>query len=173
MTAQMRTSYLPSEIVWAHRLAPLVAYQSHDGQYRLDYRRFHAVDPVSMPDCSARSLAESDTGRRGGGGDDDDDDGTGLTAGTILSAAAAAAGRPSSRPRLGSGTSVIGRFRLRRPRTRPRRRVEHVIVITSGVASKPEVDAHRSPGDAELHCKSFGDINCNGSGDSNRLKAYT
>ena len=161
MTAQMRTSYLPSEILWAHRLAPLLAYQKHNGHYRLDYGRFHAVEPVAMPDCSARSLAE--TGRPRRRDDDDDDDG----AGTILSAAP---GRPPpSRSRLGSGASVIGRFRLRRPRPRPRR-AEHVIVITSGsgVASKPEIDAHRSPGESR---KSFGDVNCNGGGDSNRLKA--
>jgi len=64
MTAQMRTSYLPAEILWAHRLAPLLAYQKDNGQYRVDYRRFHAVEPISMPDCSAKTLAESVAGRR-------------------------------------------------------------------------------------------------------------
>jgi len=158
MTAQMRTSYLPSEILWAHRLAPLLAYQKDNGQYRIDYRRFHAVEPVAMPDCSAKSLAESCTGRRGGGANDDDDqDDVGLTAVTILSSA----GRPSPRPRLGSGCSVMSRvrgnyFRLRRQRSRraPPRRDEHVVVVdgfTSGSGFRPEVDARRSPDDAEPH----------------------
>jgi len=155
MTAQMRTSYLPSEILWSHRLAPLLAYQTHNGQYRIDYKRFHAVEPINMPDCSAKSLAESETGHRKG-----DDDETALTAVTLLSA-----GKPSRRPglgrssSLGSGESVIkrvrGNLRLRRRRSRRvPRNAEHVVVVdnvTSGDGDEPEVDVHRSQNGTKPH----------------------
>ena len=60
-TTQVRTSYLPSEILWAHRLTPLMTYKKENGQYRIDYSQFHSVDPVKMSDCSARQLATADT----------------------------------------------------------------------------------------------------------------
>ena len=164
MTAQIRTSYLPSEILWAHRLAPLLAYQKDNGQYRIDYRRFHAVEPITMPDCSAKSLAGSETGHREGNDDEAD-----LTAATLLSV-----GRPSStsRPHLdrisspGSGNSVIkrvrGNIRLRHRRSRRTLRdAEHVIVVedvTSGVGGKPEVDVHRLENGMKAH-KSFNNNN--------------
>jgi len=99
MTAQMRTSYLPSEILWGHRLAPLLAYQKDNGQYRIDYKRFHAVEPITMPDCSAKSLAATGSQEKDGrrpADDEVDDDDDALTAVTLLSAAA---GRVSSRCR--------------------------------------------------------------------------
>ncbi|ESO03710.1 hypothetical protein HELRODRAFT_79786, partial [Helobdella robusta] len=55
MTAQVRTSYLPSEILWGHCLAPLLTYQKENGQYKIDYAQFHAILPVQdMPECSAK-----------------------------------------------------------------------------------------------------------------------
>jgi potassium inwardly-rectifying channel subfamily J len=57
-TTQLRTSYLPSEILWGHRLSPLLTYQKENGQYKIDYTQFHAVEPIQMPDCSAKTLAE-------------------------------------------------------------------------------------------------------------------
>lgn len=55
MTTQVRTSYVPREILWGHRLAPLLTYQKENGQYKIDYSQFHAVIPIlSMPDHSAR-----------------------------------------------------------------------------------------------------------------------
>jgi len=143
MTAQMRTSYLPSEILWGHRLAPLLAYQTDNGQYRIDYKRFHAVESITMPDCSAKTLADTETGHRG---DKDDVDTEELTSVTLMSA-----GRPSSRSRknsLASGGSVIRRVRgslkLRRHSTRPARRYsEHVIVIDGEQNAKPANDIHR------------------------------
>jgi Inward rectifier potassium channel C-terminal domain len=56
-TTQVRTSYLPSEILWGHRLAPLMTYQKENGQYRIDYSQFHSVEPIAMPECSAKRLA--------------------------------------------------------------------------------------------------------------------
>jgi len=154
MTAQMRTSYLPSEILWAHRLAPLLAYQKDNGQYRIDYKRFHAVELITMPECSAKSLAESEMGH----GEGDDDDEAGLTAVTLQSAC-----RPPSRSGHTSPVSgridvikrVRGSLRLRRQRSRRvPRDAEHVIVVddvTSGAGGKPEVDVHRSQNGTQLH----------------------
>ncbi|ESN90489.1 hypothetical protein HELRODRAFT_122071, partial [Helobdella robusta] len=46
MTTQVRTSFLPREILWGHRLAPLLTYQKENGQYKIDYSQFHAVIPI-------------------------------------------------------------------------------------------------------------------------------
>lgn len=54
-TAQIRTSYLPSEILWGYRLAPLMTYQTENGHYKIDYTQFHQVLPLnSMPPWSAK-----------------------------------------------------------------------------------------------------------------------
>jgi hypothetical protein len=54
-STQVRTSYLPSEIHWGQRLAPLVTFHQEDGCYTIDYSQFHNTIPVPMPDVSARS----------------------------------------------------------------------------------------------------------------------
>lgn len=55
MTTQVRTSYLNTEILWGHRLAPLLTYQKENGQYKIDYSQFHAVIPIqSMSHHSAK-----------------------------------------------------------------------------------------------------------------------
>jgi len=145
MTAQMRTSYLPSEILWSHHLAPLLAYQKDNGQYRIDYKRFHAVEPITMPDCSAKTLAER------GDGQGDDGDEASLTAVTLLSARKPSIrgpglGRSAS---LGSADGVMKRVRgLRRRRSRRLpRNAQHVLVVddvTSGTDGASKVDVHRS-----------------------------
>lgn len=56
MTAQARTSYLPSEILWGHRFSKLVTYQKYNGAYQIDYSLFHNTYPVNTPRCSAREL---------------------------------------------------------------------------------------------------------------------
>ncbi|XP_074647428.1 G protein-activated inward rectifier potassium channel 3-like isoform X2 [Tubulanus polymorphus] len=66
MTTQARSSYLPGEIVWGHRFERLVTFQKENGEYQIDYSRFHATIPVDMPTCSAKELSEMD--------DEDDDD---------------------------------------------------------------------------------------------------
>jgi len=60
MTTQVRTSYLPGEILWAHRPASLLAYQKENGHYRVDYSQFHAVVPINMPEYSAKTLADKE-----------------------------------------------------------------------------------------------------------------
>ena len=58
MTAQLRSSYLPSEILWGHLLSPLVTYQKTDGHYKINYTQFHSVVPIepAMSEQSARVL---------------------------------------------------------------------------------------------------------------------
>ena len=56
-TTQVRTSYLPSEIYWAQRLAPLMTYHKENGLYTIDYAQFHDTLPVKMPECSAKAFA--------------------------------------------------------------------------------------------------------------------
>lgn len=57
MCMQVRTSYLPSEVAWSHRLSPLVTRcNSTDGKYEIDYAQFHGTIEVEMPDCSASEL---------------------------------------------------------------------------------------------------------------------
>lgn len=58
MTTQVRTSYLPSEIFWGHRLTPLVTYQKENGQYKIDYSEFDKTIPITMPECSAKELSK-------------------------------------------------------------------------------------------------------------------
>ncbi|ELT87586.1 hypothetical protein CAPTEDRAFT_226569 [Capitella teleta] len=58
MVTQVRTSYLPSEILWGHRLAPLLTYKKDTGGYKIDHQQFHATIPVNMAECSARELSE-------------------------------------------------------------------------------------------------------------------
>ncbi|KAK2145982.1 hypothetical protein LSH36_642g03013 [Paralvinella palmiformis] len=58
MTTQARTSYLPGEILWGHRFERLVTYQKDNGEYEIDYSRFHSTIPVDIPQCSAKDLAE-------------------------------------------------------------------------------------------------------------------
>ncbi len=72
MTAQARTSYLPGEILWGHRFERLVTFQKENGEYQVDYSRFHSTIPVDMPQCSAKELAE--TQRHMSDYDDDEDD---------------------------------------------------------------------------------------------------
>jgi hypothetical protein len=54
-STQVRTSYLPTEIHWGQRLAPLVTFHQEDGCYTIDYSRFHDTLPVSMPEYSAKT----------------------------------------------------------------------------------------------------------------------
>jgi hypothetical protein len=57
-TVQVRTSYLPSEIMWGHRLFPLTACSSTGGKYTVDYTHFNDVVSIMMPHCSARDYYE-------------------------------------------------------------------------------------------------------------------
>lgn len=56
-TIQVRTSYLPSEILWGHRLVSLVTCQKDNGRFKVDYSQFHEVAPVYTPEVSAYDLS--------------------------------------------------------------------------------------------------------------------
>ncbi|KAJ8319294.1 hypothetical protein KUTeg_004385 [Tegillarca granosa] len=58
MTTQARSSYLPGEILWGHRFERLVTFQKENGQYEIDFSRFHNTMPIETPQCSAKELAE-------------------------------------------------------------------------------------------------------------------
>ena len=65
MTAQARTSYLPGEILWGHRFERLVTFQRENGEYQIDYSRFHSTIAIDMPQCSAHEyelLQENNSG---------------------------------------------------------------------------------------------------------------
>lgn len=62
MTTQVRTSYVPSEIMWGQRLVPLLTFQLKNGQYEIDHKQFHNTTPTAMPDCSAKEYADRKAG---------------------------------------------------------------------------------------------------------------
>jgi len=53
----VRTSYLPSEILWGHDLAPLLTYRKDNGRYKVDFSQFDNVVPVDTPEMSAKDMA--------------------------------------------------------------------------------------------------------------------
>uniref|UniRef100_A0A0N5AYF8 Inward rectifier potassium channel irk-1 n=1 Tax=Syphacia muris TaxID=451379 RepID=A0A0N5AYF8_9BILA len=57
-TTQARTSYLPGEILWGKRFEKLVTYQRENGEYHIDFGKFHNVYDVDTPTCSAKELDE-------------------------------------------------------------------------------------------------------------------
>ena len=57
-TTQVRTSYLPSDILWGHVLAPLLTYQKDNGRYKVDYSQFNSVLPVDTPEMSAKDILD-------------------------------------------------------------------------------------------------------------------
>ena len=58
MSTQVRTSYLPGEIMWGHKHGPLITNQRKNGIYNIDYTRFNDVVPVDTPELSARDMME-------------------------------------------------------------------------------------------------------------------
>lgn len=68
---QIRTSYLPSEVLWGHRQAPLVTYEKCNGRYEIDFKQFDNVIPItSMPDCSAKEYDDKSAERNDASKDD-------------------------------------------------------------------------------------------------------
>ncbi|PVD38195.1 hypothetical protein C0Q70_00806 [Pomacea canaliculata] len=81
MTTQARSSYLPGEVLWGHRFERLVTFQKENGQYQIDFSRFHNTIPVDTPNCSAKELAEMTAAGRmpeSTGGFVDDDENTSI-----------------------------------------------------------------------------------------------
>ncbi|TTL57240.1 ATP-sensitive inward rectifier potassium channel 12 [Bagarius yarrelli] len=58
MTAQVRSSYLSSEILWGHRFEPVVFEEKN--HYKVDFTHFHKTYEVpSTPSCSAKDIEDS------------------------------------------------------------------------------------------------------------------
>ena len=54
MTTQIRTSYLPSEILWGHTLAVMQTNKNELGKQVIDYSNFHDTIPADLFDCSPK-----------------------------------------------------------------------------------------------------------------------
>ena len=74
MTTQARTSYLPGEVLWGHRFDRLVTFQKENGEYQIDYSRFHSTIPIDTPLCSAKDLADLPKEEKNGDAFDEEDD---------------------------------------------------------------------------------------------------
>ncbi|XP_065215713.1 ATP-sensitive inward rectifier potassium channel 8-like isoform X2 [Planococcus citri] len=59
-TLEARTSYVPNEIHWGHRFAPMIRKVNEEGRtnYIIDYNKFDVIVPIDTPVCSARQIAE-------------------------------------------------------------------------------------------------------------------
>ena len=57
MATQVRTSYVPMEIMWGERLVPLLTFQLQNGRYEIDYSQFHNTTPMVMSEWSAKEYA--------------------------------------------------------------------------------------------------------------------
>ncbi|XP_034231148.1 ATP-sensitive inward rectifier potassium channel 12-like isoform X2 [Thrips palmi] len=55
-TTQARTSYTPSEIMWGHKLYPMLRYSKKLRRYEADFNRFHETIEVETPLCSSYNL---------------------------------------------------------------------------------------------------------------------
>ncbi|XP_007894192.1 ATP-sensitive inward rectifier potassium channel 1 [Callorhinchus milii] len=50
-TCQVRTSYIPEEIFWGYRFAPIIS-KSKEGKYRVDFSNFSKTIQVDTPHCA-------------------------------------------------------------------------------------------------------------------------
>ena len=57
-TTQVRTSYLPGEILWGQRLNTLFTSVKANNRFQVDYTRFHDAEPVDMSEESAAAFAK-------------------------------------------------------------------------------------------------------------------
>lgn len=55
-SCQVRTSYLPQEIMWGYKFLPIISH-SKEGQYRVDFSNFARVEPT-MTANSARCISD-------------------------------------------------------------------------------------------------------------------
>ncbi|KYO35762.1 ATP-sensitive inward rectifier potassium channel 1 [Alligator mississippiensis] len=50
-TCQVRTSYIPEEVLWGYRFAPIVS-KTKEGKYRVDFQNFSKTVAVETPHCA-------------------------------------------------------------------------------------------------------------------------
>ena len=58
MTTQIRTSYLPCEVLWGQTLSNMQTSRNGFGKQEIDYRNFHETLPAELPECSAKEYYE-------------------------------------------------------------------------------------------------------------------
>ncbi|KAG8568128.1 hypothetical protein GDO81_013896 [Engystomops pustulosus] len=59
-TCQVRTSYIPEEVLWGFRFAPIVS-KTKEGKYRVDFSNFSKTVEVETPHCAFCLYNEKDT----------------------------------------------------------------------------------------------------------------
>ncbi|XP_036603757.1 ATP-sensitive inward rectifier potassium channel 1 [Trichosurus vulpecula] len=58
-TCQVRTSYVPEEVLWGYRFAPMVS-KTKEGKYRVDFHNFGKTVVVDTPHCALCLYNEKD-----------------------------------------------------------------------------------------------------------------
>ncbi|XP_063798033.1 ATP-sensitive inward rectifier potassium channel 1 [Pseudophryne corroboree] len=58
-TCQVRTSYIPNEVLWGFRFAPIVS-ETNEGKYRVDFSNFSKTIEVETPHCAFCLYNEKD-----------------------------------------------------------------------------------------------------------------
>ncbi|MEE6516409.1 hypothetical protein FKM82_025838 [Ascaphus truei] len=58
-TCQVRTSYIPEEVLWGYRFAPIVS-KTKEGKYRVDFSNFSKTVEVETPHCAFCLYNEKD-----------------------------------------------------------------------------------------------------------------
>ncbi|XP_043854592.1 ATP-sensitive inward rectifier potassium channel 1-like [Dromiciops gliroides] len=62
-TCQVRTSYVPEEVLWGYRFAPMVS-KTKEGKYRVDFHNFSKTVAVETPHCALCLYNEKDARNR-------------------------------------------------------------------------------------------------------------
>jgi len=135
-TTQFRTSYLPAEIKWGHRLKPLLTFCKNNGQYDIDFGEFHnTIVVASMPVCSARAYAEY---RAASPASDSKDRDSGAFSGNFA-ASAERINRPTHRHNAGAS---LRKFVCRRKKPKKSRSLE---LVSSCADSQDCVNTENPP----------------------------
>ncbi|GAA6077105.1 ATP-sensitive inward rectifier potassium channel 1-like, partial [Tachysurus ichikawai] len=58
-SCQVRTSYLPKEIMWGYEFLPIIS-RSKEGKYHIDFSNFAKVVPVATPPCASQFAKSPD-----------------------------------------------------------------------------------------------------------------
>ncbi|TSK38360.1 ATP-sensitive inward rectifier potassium channel 1 [Bagarius yarrelli] len=59
-SCQVRTSYLPKEIMWGYQFLPIIS-RSKEGKYHIDFSNFARVAPVETPSCASQFSKSPDS----------------------------------------------------------------------------------------------------------------
>ncbi|TSK38363.1 ATP-sensitive inward rectifier potassium channel 1 [Bagarius yarrelli] len=59
-SCQVRTSYLPKEIMWGYQFLPIIS-RNKEGKYHIDFSNFARVAPVETPTCASQFSKSPDS----------------------------------------------------------------------------------------------------------------